>query len=77
MLSSRRQKFWKVPIGCDATCSAVQLLSAIRRDPVGMKHTNLIEQPTDATKPEDAYTVTLIKAQEIAKKKANNTYFSP
>ncbi len=63
----KTEKFWKVPIGCDATCSAVQLLSAIRRDPVGMKHTNLIEQPTDTTKPEDAYRVTLIKAQEIAK----------
>ena len=45
-------------------------------DPVGMKHTNLIEQPTDSMKPEDAYTVTLIKAQEIKKKKANNTYFN-
>ena len=63
---SKTEKFWKVPIGCDATCSAVQILSAMRRDPVGMKHTNLIEPTSDAEPPEDAYRVTLDVAREQA-----------
>lgn len=50
------EKFWKVPIGCDSTASGLQLLSAMRRDPVGMKYANLLPPETDSSPPLDAYT---------------------
>lgn len=72
---TKKEKFWKVPIGCDATCSAVQILSAIRRDPIGMKQTNLTAQ-TDAQKPEDAYSAALELAMKAAIQ-ANKNYLLP
>ena len=35
---TQNEKFWKVAIGADSIASGLQLLSAMRRDPVGMKY---------------------------------------
>ena len=59
-----KEKFWKVPIGADSTSSGLQLLSAMRRDSVGMRYSNLLEPETEDAPPEDAYT----KVLEIANK---------
>jgi DNA-directed RNA polymerase len=57
------EKFWKVPVGCDSTASGLQLLSAMRRDPVGMKYANLLPPETESSPPLDAY----IRVLEVAK----------
>ena len=60
---TKKEKFWKVPIGAGSTASGLQLLSAMRRDPVGMKYANLLEPETPSAPPQDAYTRVL----EVAK----------
>lgn len=63
-----KEKFWKVPIGADSTASGLQLLSAMRRDPVGMKYANLLEPETPSAAPQDAYMRVLEVAKGIASK---------
>ena len=63
-----KEKFWKVPIGVDSTASGLQLLSAMRRDPVGMKYANLLAPETPSAPPEDAY----MRVLEVAKGIASN-----
>ncbi len=64
---SGNEKFWKVAIGADSTASGFQLLSAMRRDPIGMKYANLLPPESDDAAPEDAYMKVLEIAGEIAK----------
>ena len=65
---------WNVPIGADATSSGLQLLSAFRRDPVGMEYSNLFA-PTDINDaPRDAYIRVLEIAREIIKKDPKNAW---
>ena len=52
-----------MPIGADSTASGLQLLSAMRRDPVGMKYANLLEPATPSAPPQDAY----MRVLEVAK----------
>jgi len=66
-----KEKFWKVPIGADSTASGLQLLSAMRRDSVGMKYANLLEPTSDDAPPEDAYMKVLEVANELAKEDTN------
>jgi DNA-directed RNA polymerase len=64
---TQKEKFWKVPIGVDSTASGFQLLSAMRRDPIGMKYANLLEPETEDEPPQDAYIKVLDAAKELAK----------
>ena len=57
---------WQVPVSVDSTASGLQLLSAMRRDPVGMKWTNLIPSEDPDQPPRDAYLEVLRVAREIA-----------
>ena len=57
---------WQVPVSVDSTASGLQLLSAMRRDPVGMKWTNLIPSDDPDQPPCDAYMEVLRVAREIA-----------
>ena len=63
---TKKEKFWKVPVGADSTASGLQLLSAMRRDPVGMKYANLLEPETPSSAPQDAYMRVLEVAKGIA-----------
>ncbi|QNJ14605.1 DNA-dependent RNA polymerase/ phage-type [Synechococcus sp. A18-46.1] len=63
----KTKPFWQVPISVDSTASGLQLLSAMRRDPVGMKWTNLIPSEDPDQPPRDAYLEVLRVAREIAK----------
>jgi DNA-directed RNA polymerase len=65
---TQKEKFWKVPVGADSTASGLQLLSAMRRDPVGMKYANLLEPETPSSAPQDAY----MRVLEVAKGIASN-----
>ena len=60
-----KEKFWKVPIAADSTASGFQLLSAMRRDPVGMKYANLLPPASDNADPMDAYIKVLDTAKSI------------
>ena len=60
------KKFWKVPIGADATASGLQLLSGMRRDEQGMKFANLLAPETPTSPPMDAYMEVLRIAREVA-----------
>ena len=60
---------WDVPIGADSTASGLQLLSAMRRDPIGMKYANLYPSDGANSKPFDAYQEVLRIARELARKK--------
>lgn len=66
VVTTGKEKFWKVPIGADSTASGLQLLSAMRRDPVGMKHANLLAPESLIAPPEDAYMAVLEAARGIA-----------
>ena len=68
VVHTRVERFWKVPIEVDATASGLQLLSAMRRDPNGMRYSNLLPPETDEARPEDAYREVLRVAAEIAAK---------
>lgn len=59
------EKFWKVPVGCDSTASGLQLLSAMRRDPEGMKYANLLPPESDLSPPLDAYMRVLEVARDL------------
>ena len=72
-----KEKFWKVPIGADSTSSGLQLLSAMRRDSVGMKYSNLLEPETDDAAPEDAYSKVLEIAKQSCEKDASKNYLLP
>lgn len=54
---------WNVPIGADATSSGLQLLSAMRRDPIGMEFSNLFAPKDKNDAPRDAY----VRVLEIAR----------
>ena len=64
-----KEKFWKVPIAADSTSSGFQLLSAMRRDPVGMKYANLLPPDSDNSDPMDAYIKILDTAKTIIAEK--------
>ena len=64
-----KEKFWKVPIAADSTASGFQLLSAMRRDPVGMKYANLLPPDTANSDPMDAYIKVLDTAKTIIAEK--------
>ena len=61
----RETNEWKVGIGADSTASGLQLLSAMRRDPKGMKFTNLLPPDNPNDPPQDAYKEVLRIAREI------------
>ncbi len=52
---AKTKEHWNAPIGVDATASGMQLLSAMRRDPIGMEWTNLLPPETPHSPPKDAY----------------------
>ena len=62
----RSQGLWYVPVQLDATCSGLQLLSGVLRDPLGMKYSNVTPPETPTSPPEDAYMRVLEKAREYA-----------
>lgn len=66
VVKQKADKFWKVPIEVDATASGLQLLSAIRRDALGMKCVNLLPPESDDAPPEDAYLRVLDVAAQLA-----------
>ena len=74
---TKKEKFWKVPIGVDSTASGLQLLSAMRRDSVGMKYANLLPPETDDSPPLDAYTKVLEVAKEIAASSSEDSHLLP
>ena len=74
---TQKEKFWKVPIGADSTASGLQLLSAMRRDPVGMKYANLLEPETLSAPPHDAYMRVLEVAKGIASNDASLKHLLP
>ena len=57
---------WNVPVGVDSTASGLQLLSAMRRDELGMRYANLLPS-TKNTPPLDAYKRVLELAKEMVK----------
>ena len=61
----RETNEWKVGIGADSTASGLQLLSAMRRDPKGMKFTNLFAPDHPNDPPQDAYKEVLRIARRI------------
>ena len=61
----KSKKLWTVPIGADATASGLQLLSAMRRDPKGMKFTNLMASKGASEGPQDAYKQVLKEARKM------------
>ncbi len=65
---------WNVPIGADATSSGLQLLSAFRRDPVGMGYSNLFAANNPNDPPRDAYMKVLELARETASKDPKNAW---
>jgi DNA-directed RNA polymerase len=69
VLVTKKESFWKVPLQVDSTASGLQLLSGMRRDPVGMKNTNLLPPDTADSPPEDAYIKVLANAKAIAEQK--------
>ena len=66
---TKKESFWKVPLQIDSTASGLQLLSGMRRDPVGMTNTNLLPPDTADSPPEDAYIKVLANAKAIAEQK--------
>ena len=52
---NKQKALWDVPIGADATSSGLQLLSAMRCDPDGMKFSNLLAPKDINEPPRDAY----------------------
>ena len=65
---------WNVPIGADATSSGLQLLSAMRRDPIGMEYSNLFAPEGSNDPPRDAYTRVLEIAREKVKVHNQNAW---
>ena len=65
---TKKESFWKVPLQIDSTASGLQILSGMRRDPVGMKNTNLLPPETADAPPEDAYLKVLANAEALASK---------
>ena len=74
---TKKEKFWKVPIGVDSTASGLQLLSAMRRDSVGMKYANLLPPETEDAPPLDSYTKVLEVAKETATNSSELCYLLP
>ncbi len=74
MVLQGTKPLWNVPIGADAISSGLQLLSAFRRDPVGMEYSNLFA-PTDINDaPRDAYIRILEIAREVIEKDPKNAW---
>ncbi len=74
---TKKEKFWKVPIGVDSTASGLQLLSAMRRDSIGMKYANLLPPETEDAPPLDAYIKVLEVAKEIAAGSSEDSHLLP
>ena len=72
----KEKHLWDVPIGADSTASGLQLLSAMRRDPKGMKWTNLFQSESPSTPPLDAYLEVLRIASELAIQKKETSWLS-
>tara|TARA_Y100001963_G_scaffold143442_1_gene214343 strand:+ start:103 stop:1311 length:1209 start_codon:yes stop_codon:yes gene_type:complete len=62
----KEKHLWDIPVGADATASGLQLLSAMRRDPKGMKYANLYPPDSPSAPPLDAYEEVLRIARELA-----------
>ena len=67
---------WNVPIGADATSSGLQLLSAMRRDPIGMEFSNLFAPKDKNDPPRDAYIRVLEIARARVKVHSQNSWLS-
>ena len=65
---TKEKKLWDAPIGVDATASGLQLLSAMRRDPIGMKYSNLLKPESASEPPQDAYKEVMKVARQMAYK---------
>lgn len=63
---TKDKHLWDVPVGADSTASGLQILSAMRRDPVGMKFSNLLPPETPDAEPQDAYMEVLRVARVLA-----------
>ena len=74
---TKKEKFWKVAVGADSTASGLQLLSAMRRDSVGMKYANLLQPKTDEAPPEDAYMQVLTEAKKDIEESNELTHLLP
>ena len=72
----KTKPLWQVPVSVDSTASGLQLLSAMRRDPVGMKWTNLVPSDDPDQAPKDAYLEVLRVAREIADAKPETAWLS-
>ena len=73
----KKEKFWKVPIAADATASVLQILSALTRDPQGMKYSNLVKPDSEDSAPMDSYLRVLEVARELAAADINNRQLIP
>lgn len=69
VIITQTQHLWYLPIGVDATCSGLQLLSGCLRDEKGMKHSNVLPPSSPDADPEDAYMLVLDEARRLAEKK--------
>ncbi len=72
----KEKHLWDVPIGADSTSSGLQLLSAMRRDPKGMKYSNLYPPEYSYSPPLDAYQEVLRIARELANESEDTAYLS-
>jgi DNA-directed RNA polymerase, mitochondrial len=63
---AKTQGLWYVPVQLDATCSGLQLLSGILRDPLGMQYSNVLPPKSPESPPEDAYMRVLEAARVLA-----------
>ena len=65
---AKTQGLWYVPVQLDATCSGLQLLSGVLRDPLGMEYSNVLPPKSSESPPEDAYMRVLEAARVLAQK---------
>ena len=66
MVLRKTKPLWQVPVTADSTASGLQLLSGMRRDPKGMKFSNLTPKADPDAPPKDAYLEVLRVARELA-----------
>ena len=72
----KSKPLWHVPVSVDSTASGLQLLSAMRRDLVGMTWTNLVPSEDPDQPPRDAYMEVLRVAREIAEEKQETAWLA-
>ena len=76
VILTRAKNLWHVPIGADATSSGLQLLSAMLRDPVGMKYANVLPPESLYDPPQDAYLAVLGVARQKALQAPETAYLA-